>query len=176
MECFVSFSQSQKLHCHICLEIFSLYATGFYPTWSALAVIMESLMKPVLGICGFFSFFIFAQSHPTVLEHPSLTIDKVISKGTHFLICIFCCLLKMWPLDGAILSDCSLSPVLAAGWQVWLQETPGTYCCLSSRGKGHLARADGAGHRGFLRCYVRSFILLSWKIATNSFSLRRGSV
>lgn len=44
-------------------------------------------MKFLLGICGFF-LLSYLFSHPVVLE-PSLTIDQVILKATHFFICIF---------------------------------------------------------------------------------------
>lgn len=37
----------------------------------------------------FFSFFHICSELPAVWEHPRLTIDKVISKATYFLICIF---------------------------------------------------------------------------------------
>lgn len=67
------------------------------------------------NLWGFFFFSYLLRATPPSWSRPSLTIDKVISKGTPFLICICRCLLKMWPLDGAILSGCSLSPALAAG-------------------------------------------------------------
>lgn len=74
------------------------------------------LRNPYWESVGFFLFFSYLlRATPPSWSRPSLTIDKVISKGTPFLICICRCLLKMWPLDGAILSGCSLSPALAAG-------------------------------------------------------------
>lgn len=91
----------------------SLYAAGCYLA-RVRAVILESLRK-LAGNSRVFSFSIVAQSHPALVEHPNLTTNNVISKGTRFPICISRCLLKMWPLEGAILSGGSLSPGLAVG-------------------------------------------------------------
>lgn len=152
--------------------MFFLYTTGCSLTWNEI-VIYESFVRNL----WVFLIFVLDESHSVILENPSLTTDKVISKASHFLICIFfSCLLRTWPLEGAVLSDYNLSPVLAAGWQLCLAAGDPRYLLLSikhRKGPPRLSECRRVLSNSFVALSVGGFLLLSWRIAMNYCAPRR---
>lgn len=155
--------------CSFSIQQVALLKWDSYHSW----VLYESFVRNLWG----FLFFIFDQSHPVTLQRPSLTIDYIISKALHFLICIFCCLQRMRLASGRGSSiDYNLSPMLAAGWQPSLAAGDPRYLLLSIKhGKGppQVLKWGWVLSNSFVTMSVGGFFLLSWRIAMNYCALRR---
>lgn len=137
-------------------------------------------MKALSGICGFFLFSYLIRVTQSSWSIPVWQLIKSFQKPwISWFAFFFCCLLRTWPLEGAVLSDYNLSPVLAASWQLCLAAGDPRYLLLSIKhGKGppQLSEWSRVLSNSFVALSVGGFLLLSWRIAMNYCAPRRGGV
>ena len=157
--------------------MFFLYTTGCSLTWNEIAVILESFMKVLLGICGFFFFSYLVRITQSPCSIPVWQLIKSFQKP-HISWFAFPAVCKGCgrPLEGAVLSDYNLSPMLAAGWQPSLAAGDPRYLLLSIKhGKGppQVLKWGWVLSNSFVTMSVGGFFLLSWRIAMNYCALRR---